>query len=67
MLAAMKDAMASGCGEHEHDWCEIPLHEDYCICAECGEVRETILVLSSWNDAPDCLLSGERLLMTLSI
>jgi hypothetical protein len=67
MLAAVKDAMTSGHGEHEHDWCEIPLHEDSCVCPLCGEVREAILVRFPWSEAPEYFLPGETLPMTFSI
>jgi hypothetical protein len=67
MRMAVKDAVATGRGNHEHDWCEIPLHEDSCICALCGEVREARFTLSPHGDAPDYLLCGEFLPMTFSI
>jgi hypothetical protein len=40
----MMNEMTDSCCEHEHDWCEIPLHEESLICAQCGEVREALLV-----------------------
>jgi hypothetical protein len=66
MGMVVRDAVVTGRGNHEHDWCEIPLHEDSCICALCGEVREERFALSSWNDAPDDHPFGESLL-TFSI
>jgi hypothetical protein len=62
MFAAAKDLRARGRVGHEHDWCEIPLHEDCCVCARCGQVQKTILVLSSWSDTPDERRSGEPVL-----
>jgi hypothetical protein len=38
----MKNEMTDGCCEH--DWCEIPLHEDSLICSVCGEICEPLLV-----------------------
>lgn len=47
MGKAMHDKNTTSCREHEHEWCEIPLHENCRICAKCGEIREDVLVASS--------------------
>ena len=39
----MKDNKAVRCPEDEHDWCEVPLHEEGRICAQCGEIRQDLL------------------------
>ena len=46
----MNAETAGSCPEHEHEWCEIPLHEDARICAKCGEIREFILIPASEPD-----------------
>ena len=43
----MKDNNAVRCREDEHDWCEVPLHEEGRICATCGEIRQDILCFTS--------------------
>ena len=43
----MKDNKAVRCPEDEHDWCEVPLHEDSRICAQCGEIRQDLLCFTS--------------------
>jgi hypothetical protein len=42
----MKDNQAARCPEDEHDWCEVPLHEESRICAHCGEIRQDLLWLT---------------------
>jgi hypothetical protein len=44
MVAIRNDRYAGRCGEYEHDWREIPLHEDCHICARCDEVWEASAV-----------------------
>jgi hypothetical protein len=44
---AMKDNKAVRCPEDEHDWCEVPLHEESRICALCGEIRQDLLWFTS--------------------
>ena len=66
MATVVKDTPVQDRDVHGHDWCEIPLHEDCCICALCGEVREAIPAPSWWDDAPDGRHFGESLL-TFSI
>jgi len=48
----MKSDNAGCCREHEHDWCEVPLHETCFLCAKCGEIRESILVPALGEDGP---------------
>ena len=48
---AMKDNKAVRCPEDEHDWCEIPLHEEGRICAQCGEIRHDLLCFTSVEPA----------------
>jgi hypothetical protein len=43
----MKDNKAVRCPEDEHDWCEVPLHEESRICAQCGEIRQDLLCFTS--------------------
>ncbi len=35
------DCYIESCLDHEHDWCEIPLHEDAQVCARCGKIMQT--------------------------
>ena len=51
-MKPMKTENADGCCEHEHEWCEIPLHEESLVCAKCGEIREPLLVPTFAEDAP---------------
>ena len=48
---AMKDNQAVRCPEDEHDWCEVPLHEESRICAHCGEIRQDLLKFTSVEPA----------------
>ena len=47
----MKDNKAVRCPEDEHDWCEVPLHEESRICAQCGEIRHDLLCFTSVEPA----------------
>ena len=47
----MKDNQAVRCPEDEHDWCEVPLHEESRICAQCGEIRQDLLCFTSVEPA----------------
>jgi hypothetical protein len=47
----MKHNQAVRCPEDEHDWCEVPLHEEGRICAQCGEIRQDLLCLTSVEPA----------------
>ena len=47
----MKDNQAVRCPEDEHDWCEVPLHEESRICAHCGEIRQDLLKFTSVEPA----------------
>lgn len=49
MGKAMNAKNTTICREDEHEWCEIPLHEDCRICAKCGEIREDVLFTSPPN------------------
>jgi hypothetical protein len=40
------------CLDHEHEWCEIPLHEDAQVCAQCGEIREMVSASTSAESLP---------------
>lgn len=53
----MMDNHVGVCLDHEHDWCDIPLHEDAQICARCGEIRHPQISEAS-SETTDLLLSS---------
>jgi hypothetical protein len=60
MVELMKNEMADGCCEHEHEWCEIPLHEESLICSRCGEIREPLLVADFAEEGAFAPSAAER-------